>query len=250
MAYRILIVDDEPIFLDKMVQICRDFCEEHRIQTDIASFISGESFLGQFEKNKFSIVFMDIYMEEMSGITVALKMRQKDNFCILVFLTSSSEFMPDAFSCHAFEYIVKPISQERVTKVLQDAMSVLFPYPQHMEIVSGRRTIPVLYRDIISAVTDGHYLNITLTDESILRSRMTMSEFICLTHQEPRFILINKGILVNADYVVKFSGNCCFLKNDICLPIRIRGRMKIEQALRDYQFTKNSIQYENNGNHF
>ena len=108
---KIAIVDDEPIFLDKMVQICRDFCEEHRIQTDIASFISGESFLGQFEKNKFSIVFMDIYMEEMSGITVALKMRQKDNFCILVFLTSSSEFMPDAFSCHAFEYIVKPISK-------------------------------------------------------------------------------------------------------------------------------------------
>lgn len=50
---KIAIVDDEPIFLDKMVQICRDFCEEHRIQTDIASFISGESFLGQFEKINF-----------------------------------------------------------------------------------------------------------------------------------------------------------------------------------------------------
>lgn len=245
---KIAIVDDEPIFLDNMLQICHDFCNQNKYQTDIVSYSSGEDFLDHFEKNKFSIVFMDIYMEEMSGITAALKMRQKDNFCILVFLTSSRDFMPDAFSCHAFEYIVKPISKERVAKVLQDAMSVLLPYPQHMEIVTKRRSIPVFYRDIISAVTDGHYLNISLMDESILRSRMTMSEFICQTRQDPRFILINKGILVNADYVLKFAGNSCLLENDICLPVRVRGRVKIEQALRKYQFTKNKCQYENNGN--
>lgn len=235
---KIAIVDDEPIFLDKMLQICNDFCNENGYQTDIVSYSCGEDFLRHFKKNKFSIVFMDIYMEEMSGITTALKMRQKDNLCILVFLTSSSDFMPDAFSCHAFEYIVKPISKERVMKVLQDAMSVLLPYPQHMEIISERRTIPVFYRDIVSAVTQGHYLNITLADNSPLRVRMTMSEFIYHTHQDSRFILINKGILINADYVVNFENNCCILENRTQFPIRIRGRSQIEQTLRDYLFKK------------
>ena len=111
---------------------------------------------------------MDIYMEKMDGITAALKMREQDNSCLLIFLTSSADFMPDAFSCHAFEYIVKPFSEERVAKVLEDAMSILLPYPKYMEINSNRRIIPVFYRDIISAVTDGHYLDISLTDESIL----------------------------------------------------------------------------------
>ena len=236
---KIAIVDDEPIFLDKMKEICRDFCMVNQCQTEIVSFVSGEDFLSDFKRNKFSIIFMDIYMKKMDGITAALKMREQDNSCLLIFLTSSADFMPDAFSCHAFEYIVKPFSEERVAKVLEDAMSILLPYPKYMEINSNRRIIPVFYRDIISAVTDGHYLDISLTDESILRSRLTMSEFICKTHHDPRFILINKGILINADHVLDIENNCCLLENGKRLPIRVRGHVKIKQLVKNYRFYKN-----------
>ena len=236
---KIALVDDEQKSLDEIKQLCSSFEENTGYPVKTFLFDSGEEFLAAFQAGCFDLVFMDIYMENMNGVSAALEMRRQDSGCLLVFLTSSMEFMPDAFSCHAFEYIVKPFSEERVAKVLEDAMSILLPYPKYMEINSNRRIIPVFYRDIISAVTDGHYLDISLTDESILRSRLTMSEFICKTHHDPRFILINKGILINADHVLDFENNCCLLENGKRLPIRVRGHVKIKQLVKNYRFFKN-----------
>lgn len=65
-------------------------------------------------------------MKHLSGVDTAKRMRADDSGCILVFLTSSMDFMPDAFSCHAFEYIVKPFTEERIFQVLED----VFPFWQ------------------------------------------------------------------------------------------------------------------------
>lgn len=217
-----------------MARLCHDFGKRNRLLFDIVSFTNGEAFLDAMKQERFSIVFMDIYMQEMSEIAAALKMRERDNVRILIFLTSSTDFMPDAFSCHAFEYIVKPLTEERVHKVLTDALNVLHPHPRYMEIISRHRTIPVYFRDVLSVVTDAHYLNIRLMDGSVLRSRMTMPALLRLTEGDPRFILINKGILINADHVQNFQDSCCVLKDGARLPMRVRDRGKIKQAIWDY----------------
>jgi len=59
-----------------------------------------------------------------------------------------------------------------------------------------------------------------------------------LTEEDDRFITINKGIAVNADYVHDFDGNSCILENGMKLPIRVRNRLKIVQALQDHHFNK------------
>ena len=119
---KIALVDDEQEYLDEMTRLCRDFGERCGCQIETVPFTTGETFLNAFSDGGFSVVFMDIYMEGIDGIAAALKMREQDNRCILVFLTSSTEFMPDAFSCHAFEYITKPFSLQRVESVLQDVL--------------------------------------------------------------------------------------------------------------------------------
>ena len=67
---------------------------------------------------------------------------------------------------------------------------------------------------------------------------MTMPEFVMLTDGDSRFLAINKGIMVNADCILEFTDNCCVLENGAKLPIRVRDRLKIEQAARDYNFRK------------
>ena len=108
---KIAFVDDEPGGLDEIEQICRNFGKETGHPVETLPFESGEAFLKAFETGSFDLVFMDIYMEGMNGVAAALKMRRQDRGCLLVFLTSSMDFMPDAFSCHAFEYVTKPFHQ-------------------------------------------------------------------------------------------------------------------------------------------
>ncbi len=235
---KIALVDDEQKCLDEMAQICRDFGARRCCQMEIVPFLNGDAFLEAFKDGGYSAVFMDIYMDGIDGVAAALKMRNLDNKCILVFLTSSMDFMPDAFSCHAFEYITKPFSKQRIFKVLAEILEVLPPPQKYIEVISDRKTVQVFLDEVASVATDAHYLDISLTDGKKLRCRMTMAEFVALTDRDSRFLPINKGIIINADYILEFEDNCCILENGTQFPIRVRDRLQIEQTARDYHFRK------------
>lgn len=235
---RVAFVDDEQNYLDEMVQLCHAFSMKNHCLIETFTFSSGKAFLEALDEDEFSVVFMDIYMEGMDGVTTALKLREQNNNCILVFLTSSMDYMPDAFSCHAFEYITKPFSPQRISDVLTDILKVLPPSKKYIEISNSRKTVRVFLDDILSVLTDAHYLDIQLTDGTVLRSRMTMTEFIERSENDARFISINKGITLNADYILDFENNCCILENGSHFPVRVRDRLKVEQEVQDYHFRK------------
>lgn len=231
---KIALVDDEQIYLDEMAGICREFAAENRLDIELSEYSDGDGFLRSAEE--FSVVFMDIYMNGSDGVQTARKLRERDSSCILIFMTTSAEHMPEAFSCHAFEYIVKPFSPQRVKAVLGDAVQTLPSSDEFVELYSDRKTVRAALGDIVSAVTDAHYLEVSVSDGTELRCRMTMNQFIERTDE--RFILINQGIIVNADYITDIENNCCILENGARLPIRVRDRLKIEQTVRDYNFDK------------
>lgn len=234
---KIALVDDEKIQLDEMTGICLEFGERNDIDIEIFTFSDGESFIASLDRNAYNIIFMDIFMDGTDGVEVSKKLRERDSSCILIFLTSCGERMPDAFSCHAFEYIIKPFERKRVTDVLDDALK-LMPVSRYIDVNSGRKTVRLMYQDIAYAVSDAHYLCIGLANGEKLRCRMTAGEFSLQTNSDKRFISVNKGIIVNADMVTDFDNNCCILEGDVSFPIRVRDRLRIEQAVRSYNFGK------------
>lgn len=234
---KIALVDDEKKCLEEMEQICGSFGKTAGYPVETTAFGSGNTFLDAFKAGGFDLVFMDVYMEDIDGVTAASEMRKQDTGCLLVFLTSGTEFMPDAFSCHAFEYVTKPFSKERIFGVLSDAVKVLPQEQKYIEFAAGRKSVHVFPAEIVSAVTDAHYLDITFADGEKLRCRMTMPEFLDKT-DDARFIPVNKGIAVNAEYILEFERGCCIMENGVKFPVRVRDSAKIEQMAKDYHFKK------------
>lgn len=235
---KIALVDDEQTCLDELAQLCHDFGAQNNYLIETVPFTNAEAFLDAFDRGSFSVVFMDIYLNDMNGITAALRMRSLDPRCVLVFVTSSADFMPEAFSCHAFEYVTKPFSKERIFDVLSDAVKILPQEQKYMELTADRKSIRIFFGEIVSAVTDAHYLDITLTDGKKLRCRMTMPEFLEKTNGDSRFIPVNKGIAANAEYILEFEMGCCTMENGAKFPVRVRDSAKVEQMVRDYHFEK------------
>ena len=182
------------------------------------------------------MVFMDIYMNGITGIETAKEIRKTDKHCLLIFLTTSTEHMPDAFSCHAFEYIQKPVNEKRIMQVMIDVKHILPIKTQYIELNSNRQNICILYDDFIMAIADKHYLNITDIQGNIYKIRQTFSKFVTSLQQDKRFLQINKGILVNMNYIVSIEENICILKNGQRLPIKIRDSAKIKEIWYQYGF--------------
>lgn len=233
---KVALVDDEEKYLTEMESICRAYGQSRGCPMEVFSFRGGVPFLDALAGASFSVVFLDIYMADMDGIAAARALREADPGCILVFLTSSRDFMPEAFSCHAFDYIAKPIEGARVERVLDDAARILPASHKYVELIHDRKTVRVFLQDIVYAVSDAHYLEITLSNGLILRPRMTAAEFLRLTGSDSRFILANRGVILNVEHIRSFGDCCCIMEGGIRLPLRVKDAGRVEQAVMDYNF--------------
>jgi DNA-binding LytR/AlgR family response regulator len=232
---RIAVVEDQAFYQKQMSLLCHEFGMQHNVHLELDQFSDGEAFLDAFHPGAYAIIFMDIYLKEMNGVDVAKQMRGRDPNCLLVFMTASESHMPEAFSCHAFEYITKPFSAERLFQVLQDAISHLPSEASCIEIICEHQPTSLELHEILSVTSDLHYLKFEMTDGTIHRSRMTMSAFYPMVEEDSRFVLINRGILLNADYVVAMDHYNCILADGRTYPIRVRDRASVEHAILSHR---------------
>ena len=111
---RIAIVDD----LAAERALLKDRLEQqlHRrnVQADILEYESGETFLEAARKAPFTAAFLDIYMDGMTGMEAAKKLRKTNTDCLLVFTTTSTDHALEGFQVRALHYLVKAMNAKRV----------------------------------------------------------------------------------------------------------------------------------------
>ncbi|MBO0482202.1 LytR/AlgR family response regulator transcription factor [Candidatus Enterococcus courvalinii] len=75
-------------------------------------------------KNEYAIYFLDVEIDEKNGIEIAHMIRKRDINAFIIFITSYKEYMSDVFEVQTFDYILKPITENRLFKLL-DKISFL-----------------------------------------------------------------------------------------------------------------------------
>ena len=75
-------------------------------------FTSGDEFLRCFTVGSAQAVFLDICMEGTNGTGTAQQLRQKDPHLLIIFVTSSPEYVWDAFPVHPFDICSNPMRKK------------------------------------------------------------------------------------------------------------------------------------------
>ena len=146
--------------------------------------------------------------------------------------------MMQAFSVHAFHYIIKPYMPEQIYKVLDEAAFYIKDKAKFIRIVCDRKSVMISVKEIMSIESDAHYLNISVVCGMTYRTRMTMNEFLKLTDNDERFIPVNRGVVLNADYIERIDGALCIMINSTRFAIKGRENSIIEKRVRDHMFKK------------
>ncbi len=234
---RIAVIDDENIFRMQLKMMVEKVAASHEIPLDVEEFESGPEFIAVLSERRFDIVFMDIFMPEMDGIETAKKLRELTERTFLIFMTASEGHYPDAFSLHAFDYVTKPFTLERIETVIREIISHTPMDEAFIKISVGSVDEKIYLKDIVSVTTDGHYLEINKGDNTSSRVRLTSGEFLNDTGTDKRFIMINRGIIINMDYIDKIDGADVYLKDGTIFPISAKKVADIKQQITDYQFS-------------
>lgn len=118
---QVAICDDEPMIREKL-KICFDeFVEKYGFEVQISIFEDGEKLLHSGEE--FDVIFLDIGLTGMDGIEVGTEIRKTDKKVKIIYLTAFHDYMGKAFQVHAFGYIVKPFTNEKIHQVLFEAIT-------------------------------------------------------------------------------------------------------------------------------
>lgn len=235
---RFALVDDRTEERELILELLFSFAKDNNLTFHADNFKSGEEFLAAFVPYSYDIVFLDIYMDGITGIETAAKMRETDSRTLIIFLTTSQEHMGDAFSIHAFDYVKKPIEKQKFFTCLTDAMRLLPKPNQYLSFLSNGTPLRLFYNDICFLRSFTHSIEITIISGKTYSVYASFSTFTKPLMEQENFLLVSRGILVNMDYVTGFTAKECTLQNGISVPITMRKQKQLTCIWHNYNFAK------------
>jgi two-component system response regulator AlgR len=118
-ALRTMIVDDEPLAIERMQVLCAELPQLQVVGT--AS--DGEAALRLAEKLKPDLLLLDMTMPGMDGLGVARALARRDNPPAVIFVTAHEDFAVEAFDLEAVDYVLKPVAAERLERAIDRAIA-------------------------------------------------------------------------------------------------------------------------------
>ncbi|HHY28038.1 MAG TPA: response regulator [Desulfitobacterium dehalogenans] len=121
---KIALCDDIPLLRRILEEIIREYEVGRNVRFQIHQFGSGEELLEQTEEDQihFDLIFLDQCMKKLSGAETALRIREYDTACQIVFCTGSGAH-PQFAEASPLRILEKPINMEDIYAILDEVRS-------------------------------------------------------------------------------------------------------------------------------
>ena len=136
MTLRVVVADDEPLGRQRLVRLL-----QAESGTDVvAACADGEEAVGAIREHAPDLVLLDIQMPGLDGFEVVAALGQAHQPAV-IFVTAHDQYAVRAFEVHAFDYLLKPVDQDRLQEAMGWALSAIRRGPQGN---STRRVLALL----------------------------------------------------------------------------------------------------------
>ena len=211
-----IIVDDEPI--------AREILETHLLKIEkikvIATCKNAIEAFNIISANQIDLLFLDINMPEISGLSFAKSINKNIK---VIFTTAYREYAVDGFNLQAVDYLLKPISFERLLQsvnkylgenspvIIEPTIEISQGKNDFIFVRSDRKMIKINFYEINYIESFSDYLKIYLNDKIIItRETITNIEAKLPTRD---FIRIHRSFIVSMSKVASFTNEFIEVNN-------------------------------------
>lgn len=117
---KIAICDDDKLIHEEIRELCLAYGRLNNVVFDFMDFFSAEELISY--EGESGIIFMDIEMEEMSGLEAKNFLQKRNGSELIIFITSHTELMPEAFGRNVCGFLSKPINTRQFNKIFEQAL--------------------------------------------------------------------------------------------------------------------------------
>jgi len=213
-----IIADDEPIAR----QILENYIQDIPHLELVTSCKNAFEVMEVLQKEVIDILFLDINMPKLSGISLLKSLRHKPN---VIITTAYPEYAVEGFELSVTDYLLKPISFERflqaTLKVKKEEVSITQNLEEEKEennsifVKSDKKLIKLNFDAINYIEAYGNYIKI-YTDKMILTPQ-TLTDFLGKLPSD--FMRIHKSFAINFKKLEVLDGNQVTLQNQVKLVV-------------------------------
>lgn len=216
-----IVVDDEPLALELVANYVRrlSFLEL------VAECSNAQDAFEAISQKGAELVFLDIQMPGMSGLSLTKLLQQKNNVKV-VFTTAFPDYALEGFKLDAVDYLLKPFDFEEFEKSANKAKRLIEleqldkePEPNWFFVKSEYKLIRI-ERDKIRYIEGlKDYIKIHLTDEP--KPVLTLCSLKEMTEKlpEPQFVRVHKSFIINVSSMVGIERNIIHLNSGDNVPL-------------------------------
>lgn len=206
-----LVVDDEPV--------AREVLENHleKISTIrvLASCKNAMEAFDVINSQAVDLIFLDINMPEISGLSFARSMTKDIK---VIFTTAYRDYAVDGFDLKAVDYLLKPISFERLLQAVQkyyhESRSRIVDSVEKIQedkddsvfVRADRKMVKVNFREIIYVESVSDYIRIHMVNKKVLVTRETLSNIEARLPRED-FIRTHRSFIVSKSRIESFTSD-------------------------------------------
>ena len=230
-VYKIAICDDTEIDRNFIKDIVTDWANKSGVKPDIHMFSSAEEFLFEYEDCKdYQILLLDIEMGQMDGVSLAKELRKTNDSAQIVFITGYSDYIAEGYEVSALHYLMKPVREEKLSEVLDRAVSKLGKDEKALMLESGGETNLVPIYRIRFIDVRGNYTTVHADKEYTIKKTLSDVE----KELDERFFRVGRSCIVNLTQISKVTKTDIFFNSGETVPLPRGSYEKVNRAIIEF----------------
>ncbi|PKM54605.1 MAG: hypothetical protein CVV00_07455 [Firmicutes bacterium HGW-Firmicutes-5] len=197
------ICEDDLLQQEEMINLIRKMGFDESL--DIKTYRSGEDLIHAYEEElRFSVLLLDMKMNELDGIQTANVIRKSDKNGIIIIVTSIIEYAIEGYSIDAYDFILKPIDEEKFYKVVGKAVREVHRRTNKVYKIQTREKTKVIRLSDITYFESNKKKVLVHTKEETYENIESISAVEnCLN--KDGFVRISRYYLVNVNHIMEIG---------------------------------------------
>lgn len=211
------------------------YAHDRNIRIDIDTNTETQNILAVLERiAEYDLVFLDIYMESLNGIDLARQLRRQGDKSHIIFFSTSKEHALDAFAVSASQYLVKPVSYEKLAWTIDTVLEQRLKQEASIRLNTGGGVVEIPLNKIVYAETKRNDQHIFLASGEVEKVRMTGGELFELLGGRPEFVRMGASFILNLQYVNTVTSSLITLAQRYKVPVPRGSYAALKQKYLDY----------------
>ncbi|SCI04107.1 Accessory gene regulator protein A [uncultured Clostridium sp.] len=208
---KIGVCDDISLQRNFTVEMIKRYLNSRNIEFSIYEFSSGEDLIENYPDG-LDILFLDILMDDITGMDASKKIREFDDNVEILFVTSTVDYVHEGYEVRAYRYIMKPISYETIEKHLKECVdNIIKRKNNHIIITTKNNLVKVDLDSILYIETCKRELIIHEKDKSH-RVKMSMKNMEKILNGK-NFFRCHTSFIVNLMKVDSLNKNTIYIQD-------------------------------------